>query len=278
MHLVRNCVDHGVEAPDERRHLGKSERGRVRLAARSEESHIVIVVEDDGAGIDAQKMRAAAVKKGLLDAEAARSLSDQEAIELIFLPGFSTSTVVSGVSGRGVGMDVVRTNTERLNGSVSVQTAVGQGTRFELKLPLTLAIFPALMVEITGSAYAIPLITVVEALHVRAKDIQTIRGREAIVTRGQVLPILRLDEFFRHNGHEATASRYVVEVRWGGTTVGLAVHRLLGRQEVVIKPLGRLIGEVPGISGGTIMGDGRVALIMDIPSLVKTAKRERQTA
>ena len=278
MHLVRNCVDHGVEAPDERRHLGKSERGRVRLAARSEESHIVIVVEDDGAGIDAQKMRAAAVKKGVLDAEAARSLSDQEAIELIFLPGFSTSTVVSGVSGRGVGMDVVRTNTERLNGSVSVQTTVGQGTCFEMKLPLTLAIFPALMVEITGSAYAIPLITVVEALHVRDKDIQTIRGREAIVTRGQVLPILRLDEFFRHNGHEAAASRYVVEVRWGGTTVGLAVHRLLGRQEVVIKPLGRLIGEVPGISGGTIMGDGRVALIMDIPSLVKTAKRERQTA
>ena len=278
MHLVRNCVDHGVEAPDERLRLGKPPRGRLRLAARSEESHIVIVVEDDGAGIDAQKMRDAAVKKGLLDAEAVRQMSDQEAIELIFLPGFSTAKVVSGVSGRGVGMDVVRTNIERLNGSVSVQTTVGGGTCFELKLPLTLAIFPALMVEICGSAYAIPLTTVVEALHIRAQDIQTIRGREAVVTRGQVLPILRLDEFFHYNGHDAATSCYVVEVRWGDTTVGLAVHRLLGRQEVVIKPLGRMIGEVPGISGGTIMGDGRVALIMDIPSLVKTVKRERQAA
>ncbi len=278
LHLVRNCVDHGVETPAERLKRGKPARGRLHLAARSEESHIIIVVEDDGGGIDPQHMRTKAVEKGLMDQEAARSLSDQEAVELIFRAGFSTAEKVSDVSGRGVGMDVVRTNIERLGGSVSVQTQVGQGTRFELKLPLTLAIFPALMVEVGGNAYAVPLTTVVEALHIRAQDIQTIRGHETIVTRGRVLPILCLDEFFGFEGTTRGDSRYVVEVRWGDATIGLAVHRLLGRQEVVIKPLGRMIGEVAGISGGTIMGDGRVALIMDIPSLVKAARRERQAA
>jgi len=278
MHLVRNCVDHGIEAPEERLRAGKPERGTLRLAARSEENHIIILVEDDGAGIDPERMRETAVRKGLLDADAARQLSDAEAIELIFRPGFSTAKVVSGVSGRGVGMDVVRTNIERLNGSVSVHTKVGEGTRFELKLPLTLAIFPALMVEVFDSVYAIPLSAVEEAMHIRAEDIRTVRGRETIISRGKVLPILCLDEFFAYAGAERGATRYVVEVRWGETTVGLAVHRLLGRQEVVIKPLGRMIGEVPGISGGTIMGDGRVALIMDVPSLVKVARQERRSA
>jgi len=159
-----------------------------------------------------------------------------------------------------------------------VHTEVGKGTRFELKLPLTLAIFPALMVEVSGNAYAIPLTSVVEASHVRSEDIHSVRGRETIITRGRVLPILRLDEFYRRNGHHGSGSQYVVEVRWVDTTLGLGVQRLLGRQEVVIKPLGRMIGEVPGISGGTIMGDGRVALVMDMPSLVKTARRERSGA
>jgi len=278
LHLVRNAVDHGVEPPEERARLGKPERGTVRLAARSEENHIIVVVEDDGAGMDPQVMREVAVKKGLLDRESALQLSDQAALELIFLPGFSTAKTVSDVSGRGVGMDVVRTNIERLNGSVSVQSQPGQGTRFELKLPLTLAIFPALMVEVNGSVYALPLTSVVEALKVEPDRIHTIRGREAMVTRGRVLPIVRLGQFFWGDDQDGSDElAYVVEVRWSDTTVGLGVQKLLGRQEVVIKPLGRMIGEVEGISGGTIMGDGRVALIVDIASLVRTAMRERAT-
>ncbi len=277
LHLVRNAIDHGLEPPEERRLLGKPEKGLLRLAARSEESHIIIEVQDDGRGMDPHALRQAAVERGFLDAQAAAQLGDQEALELIFAPGFSTARKVSGVSGRGVGMDVVRTNIERLGGSVSIRTELGKGTTFELKLPLTLAIFPALTVEVLGSVYAIPLSAVVEALQVRTADIKTIRGREAIVTRGRVLPVVSLARFFYGQQPEDNGSCYVVEVRWGGTNLGLAVQRLLGRQEVVIKPLGRMVGEVPGISGGTIMGDGRVALIMDVASLVRALRRERQS-
>jgi two-component system chemotaxis sensor kinase CheA len=269
MHLVRNCVDHGIEPPEARRRAGKPEKGRLRLAGRSEESHIIVTVEDDGAGIDPDALRKAAVQRGVLDYQTAQGLSDQEAVELIFRAGFSTARQVSDISGRGVGMDVVQAHIQRLNGSVTVQSNLGQGTRFELKLPLTLAIFPALMVEVGGSAYAIPLTSVVEALQVPDERLLRVQGRETIISRGRVLPVLSLERFFGCAQNGSDGLHRIVEVRWGDTSVGLAVSRLLGRQEVVIKPLGRMVGEVPGIAGGTIMGDGRVALILDMGSLIR---------
>jgi two-component system chemotaxis sensor kinase CheA len=272
LHLLRNAVDHGVEPPAERRAAGKSPEATVRLAARHEENHIVIEVADDGRGIDPRRVRESAVRKGLLSPEAAARLSDEEAINLIFAPGFSTAERVTDVSGRGVGMDVVRTNIEKIGGSVRVQTQVGAGTTFVITLPLTLAIIRALLVRVGEAVFTIPLSSVQETLRVRTDAIRTVHQREVVLIRGQALPLVRLADLFGGRGRSAEPAasdgRYVVVVRSGRTELGLVVDRLIGEQEVVIKSIGGVLGEVDGIAGATILGDGRVSMIVDVPKVV----------
>jgi two-component system chemotaxis sensor kinase CheA len=279
MHLIRNAVDHGIELPEVRKAQGKPEAGKLVLSARHEENQIVITVEDDGRGIDTEKVKASAVEKGMITAEKAAKLSDREAIDLIFSAGVSTAEEITDISGRGVGMDVVRNNIERLNGAVSVSTKLGRGTRFEVRMPLTLAIIPSLLVSLARNTYAIPLVSVVETLRIQRSEIKTVRGRETIQLRGHVLPLLRLGDFFgfARNGH-GRDKLFIVSVRWGDMDVGFVVDRLVGQQEIVIKSLGDLIGDIKGLSGGGILGDGSIALIIDVPSLVKTAIQENNVA
>lgn len=270
VHLLRNSVDHGIEAPEKRAAAGKTDVGRIRLAAMHQENRILIRVEDDGAGIDPAKVKATALKKGILTAEAAERLSDQEAMELIFAPGFSTAEAITDVSGRGVGMDIVRTNIEKLNGSVTVESRPGEGTRFTLELPLTLAIIDALMVGLGDQILAIPLVSVVETLRVWRSEIQWINKRQAIQLRESVLPLIGLDRALGLPSCSTGSDRaFVVAVRVGDNRFGLVVDSLLGELQVVIKSLGRQIGTIAGVTGATILGDGRVALILDVPSLVK---------
>jgi len=282
MHLLRNAIDHGIESPAEREAAGKPRVGTIRLTARHEENRIIITVQDDGRGIDPEKVRRSAVKKGLLTEEAANRLSDDEAIDLIFVPGFSTAERVTEVSGRGVGMDVVRRNLERLNGSVEVDTTPGQGTTFRITLPLTLAIIQALLVEGDEVVFAIPLGSVVEALHLKPGEARRINKKEVIQVRGEVVPLVRLTEVFwgqktvgptsSEAGEEGANDVIpVVMVNVAGRHLGIAVDALLGEQEVVIKGLGSVLGDIPGVAGATILGDGRVALIMDVAGFAKLA-------
>ncbi len=271
IHLLRNAVDHAIEPPEERVAKGKKPQGYVKLSARHEENHIIISVKEDGRGIDPDKIRASAVKKGIITEEVARRLNDQEAINLIFASGLSTAAKVSEVSGRGVGMDVVRNNLEKVNGSVEIVTELGKGTEFIIKLPLTLAIIRALMVSVDSRVYAIPLGSVLETIRLTDGQIKEINKREAIVVRGRVLPLLRVKELFNHqtSGVRESGKTFVVVVNLGGQQMGLVVDSLIGEQEVVIKTLGKFIGDVQGVAGATILGDGSVALIVDVPSLVK---------
>jgi two-component system chemotaxis sensor kinase CheA len=269
IHLLRNAVDHGIEPPEERERAGKPGAGTIRLAASHEENQIVIVVEDDGRGISADGVKESALRKGLIAREQAERLSADEAVNLIFTPGFSTRTEVTDISGRGVGMDIVRANIERLNGSVAVRTAPGRGTRFTIRLPLTLAIIRALLVRVAGETYALPIAAVTETLRVFPDEVEHVRGREAIRLRGDILPLIRLADLFGFPVQEEAASLYVVAVRHGARPAGLVVDGLVGEQEVVIKSLSRALGEVRGVSGATILGDGRVALIVDVPSLLQ---------
>ncbi|MFZ5813763.1 MAG: chemotaxis protein CheW [Bacillota bacterium] len=277
MHLLRNAIDHGVEAPMDRLKAGKPSKGKVTLEAFHEENHIIISVRDDGRGIDPAKIRASAVKKGLISEEAARRLPDSEAIGLIWSPGFSTADKVSDISGRGVGLDVVHKNIEKLNGSVEIRSEVGKGTEFRVKLPLTLAIIRALQVELLETTYCIPLGSVVETDRIPTSEIKTVRQREVIVKRGEVIPLLRLIDAFgleRPEGHAEPEEVFVVIVAVMGKQVGIVVDNLIGEGDVVIKPLGKFIGDIPGISGATILGDGDVAIILDISSLVNSVQAE----
>jgi len=277
MHLLRNSVDHGVEPPMDRLKVGKLAKGTVTLEALREENRIVISVRDDGRGIDPQRIRASAVKKGLLSEDAARRLSDNEAINLIWAPGFSTAEKVSDISGRGVGLDVVHKNIEKLNGSVEIRTEVGKGTEFRVKLPLTLAIIRALQVEVLDTTYCIELSSVVETDRIPTSEIKTVRQREVIVKRGEVIPLLRLVDAFgqqRPADFVEPEEVFVVIVAVMGKQIGLVVDNLIGEGDVVIKPLGKFIGDIPGISGATIMGNGDVAIILDISSLVNTVQTE----
>jgi two-component system chemotaxis sensor kinase CheA len=271
VHLLRNALDHGIEAPSARVACGKPETARVRLAAEHVENSIVILVQDDGAGIDAERIRQRAIERGMITAEAAARLSESESVNLIFAPGFSTASEISDISGRGVGMDIVRTNVERLGGSVEVHTVLGQGTTFVLRLPLTLAIVQALLVRVAGGVHALPLSAVTETLRVPARDIQRLHRQEAILLRGRVLPLVRLDAVFGAGDgtRPADQNALVVAVRVGDRQIGLIVDALLGEQEVVIKTLGPVIGLVPGISSAAILGDGTVALIVDVVSLIQ---------
>ncbi len=276
VHLLRNCVDHGIEPPEKRAAAGKPEVGQIRLSAMHRENRILIRVQDDGAGIDPAKVKATAIKRGVLTAEAAERLSDQEAVELVFAPGFSTAEKVTDVSGRGVGMDIVRTNIEKLNGSVSIDTHAGKGTTFTLELPLTLAIIDALMVGVGDQILAIPLVSVMETLRVWRSEIQWVNKRQCIQLRETVLPLIALEKALALPSSQGAADRvFVVAVRVGDNRFGLVVDSLLGELQVVIKSLGRQVGTIAGVTGATILGDGRVALILDVPSLVKCVIEEQ---
>lgn len=277
MHLLRNAVDHGVESPEVRQSAGKPAKGTVILEAFHEENHILISVRDDGWGIDPDKIRASAVKKGLLSEDAARRMPDQEVINLIWSPGFSTAEKVSDISGRGVGLDVVHKNIEKLNGSVEIRSEIGKGTDFRVKLPLTLAIIRSLQVQVLDTTYCIPLSSVVETDRIAVSEIQTVRQQEVIVKRGEVIPLLRLVDAFeleRPEGVEEPKDLFIVIVSVLGKQIGLIVDNLIGEGEVVIKPLGKFVGDIPGLSGATIMGDGDVAIILDISSLINAVKAE----
>lgn len=271
IHLVRNSVDHGIETPDERRAAGKSATGTVLLTARHEEGRIIVTVEDDGRGINVDAVKASAVRKGRMTEAEAAALSHDEAINLIFESGLSTARNVSNISGRGVGMDIVRSNIERLNGSIAIDTKVGVGTVFSVSLPLTLAIVPALLVKVADNTMAVPLPSVVEALRVPQEQIKKVNGRPVMRLRERVLPIVYLGEVLAFNGgkRKTRAQEYVVAVRWGKLEMGLAVDRLIGEQELVIKTISPLIGDTPGTAGAAILGDGRVALIADVPGLFR---------
>lgn len=269
IHLLRNAIDHGLETPEERLKAGKPRHGTVKLRASHQENQIVITVEDDGRGIDTAVLKRRAVDKGLLSLETAARLSEREALGIIFLPGFSTATAVSDVSGRGVGMDIVRAHIERINGTVDIETNSGRGTRFTIKLPLTLAINRSLLVYMGDQVLAFPLANVVEIINVERSQVQRVQQREVVLARGQVLPLFRLDRVLGlGTGEVATEKFPVVVVGISERRLGFIVDTLIGEQEIVIKSLGDYIGQVPGLAGATIMGDGRVALILDIRGLV----------
>ncbi|MEW6423880.1 MAG: chemotaxis protein CheA [Bacillota bacterium] len=277
IHLLRNSVDHGIEPPEERMRLGKPRTGKILLKAAYVEGQIEITLSDDGRGMDPAVMRRKAVEKGLLSAEAAARLTDKEALDLIFTPGFSTSADVSDISGRGVGMDIVRNQIEQINGSVEYDSTPGAGTTFTIKLPLTLAIIRALMVALGGQVYAFPLTNVVETLALKPGEIRRVRHNEVIVVRGHVLPLIRLAHFFNQESNPGERV-FVVVLGSGDKKVGVVVDRLIGEQEIVIKSLGSYLGQVSGLSGATILGDGSVALIVDARSIVKEGGVEEAAA
>lgn len=278
IHLLRNAIDHGVETPDDRAAAGKPRTGRVHLSASHEENYIVIRVRDDGRGIDPSAIGAAAVRKGVLTQELADRLTVAEACDLIFSPGFSTAAEVTDVSGRGVGMDIVKTNIERLNGSLEVRSEPGNGAEFIVKLPLTLAIIQALLVKIGEETYAIPIAAVTETLRLDASSTSWVLGRESIQLRGTILPLLELRRAYDCTDGEREASPFVVAVKLGERQLGFVVDELVGEREIVIKSLGRALGEIQGISGATILGNGRVALIVDVQSLVRNYGADRVAA
>lgn len=270
IHLIRNAVDHGIESPQVRRAAGKPARGTVTLTARHEQNHIILTVEDDGAGIDGARIRETAVRKGIISEADAAKISDEKAVDLIFLSGFSTNDKATEISGRGVGMDIVRNNIQHINGSIQVDTQLGAGSKFQIILPLTLAIVPTLLVQVGQICFAVPLVMVLETLRLRRSDIDYILGKPVITLREQVLPLVNLRETFELDGSaNGTEFYYVVVVRSGKDQAGLVVDRLVGEEEVVVKSLGALVKKTPGIASAAILGDGQVALIMDIPGLFK---------
>jgi two-component system chemotaxis sensor kinase CheA len=266
VHMIRNAVDHGIETPAERVARGKTPTGTILLSATQESNHVLITIMDDGSGIDAGIVRSKAVSRGLLRGD--ESLSERDLVQLVFAQGFSTADRVSDLSGRGVGLDVVLKSIERLNGLVEVETVPGVGTKFIIQLPLTLAIISALLVEVAGHTYAIPLGSVVESLKLRPAEVHHISGREALRIRERIVPLVRLAELFGLAAPEQEGARYVVILGRGDKRVGLVVDHLKGQQEVVIKALDPSIaGAGLGLAGATIMGDGRVVLILDVTAL-----------
>ena len=274
VHLVRNAVDHGVETPEEREKAGKARAGRVVLSAEQEGDHILLSITDDGKGMDADVLRAKAVEKGLLDKDAADRLNEFECYNLIFAPGFSTKTEISDVSGRGVGMDVVKTKISQLNGTVNVFSQKGQGSKIIIKVPLTLAIMPTLMVMLENQAFAFPLVNVNEIFHLDLSRTNVVDGQEVVIVRDKALPLFYLKRWLVPQAfHEGQREGHVVILTVGSQRIGFVVDQLVGQEEVVIKPLGKMLQGTPGMSGATITGDGRIALILDVPSMLKRYAR-----
>lgn len=271
VHMIRNSCDHGIESPKERLSLGKPETGTIILDAEQEGNNIVLKISDDGKGMDPEKLKSKAVEKGVITQEQSYQMSAREAFQLIFAPGFSTAAVVSAVSGRGVGMDVVKTNIHKLKGIIDIESEAGVGTTFVIKLPLTLAIIQGLLVKVQNETYAIPLSSVVEVVSLEQNQVNTINSQEVIRVRSEVLPIIRLDKVLQTSSIKDTLDkRYVVNVGLGMQRVGFVVDELLGQQEIVIKSLGEYLGSVRGIAGSTIMGDGRVIMIVDVAQLLES--------
>ncbi|PTX99098.1 chemotaxis protein CheA [Opitutus sp. ER46] len=270
VHLIRNSIDHGIGTPGEREALGRPRRGTVRLTARHEGSHVVVTVQDDGRGLDPALIRAKAVEKGLIGADA--NLSEAEIFNLIFLPGFSTANKVTAVSGRGVGMDVVRKQIDALRGGIQLSSTKGEGTTIALSLPLTLAIIEGLLVTVADDPFIIPMSVVSENVELRREDRARNNGRNLVSVRGELIPYLHLRELFGLPGEEPAIEKIVI-VRFGRDRVGLVVDRVLGSHQTVIQSLGRMFRKISVVSGGTIMGDGRVALILDLAGLVACAQQ-----
>ena len=268
VHLVRNAVDHGIEMPDCREKAGKSRTGTVTLAAEQEGDHILLTISDDGGGMNADVLRNIAVEKGVMEADAAARLSDQECFQLIFAPGFSTKAEISDISGRGVGMDVVKTRIVQLNGSVDINSELGVGSTLQIKVPLTLAIMPTLMVLLKEQIFALPLVNVNEIFHLNLRHTNVIDGQRVIMVREKALPLFYLADWLV-GGSDHTDEGHVVVVSVGSQKVGFVVDQLIGQEEVVIKPLGKMLIGTGGLAGATIRGDGKIALILDVPSLMK---------
>ena len=269
MHLLRNSLDHGVESPDAREAKGKPRVGEVGLIARHEGNNVVIMITDDGAGIDANKIRRKAVEKGMITQDEADRLDDADAVRLIFLPGFSTAEQITDISGRGVGMDVVRSKIEALSGHVDVETHIDEGSVFKIKLPLTLAIIQAMLVRVQEEMYAIPLTSIDSTVNIEPTDIQTIQNKEVIVLRGEIIPIVRMEEALQVPHVKDSEELFVVVVHAGEAKAGIVVDNLIGQQEIVIKTLGNLFAGLKLFGGATVLGDGRVALILDVATMIQ---------
>lgn len=271
VHLVRNAVDHGIEMPDMRTAAGKASAGHLVLEAEQQGDHILVTIEDDGKGMDPDMMRAKAVEKGLMDQAAANRLSSAESFELIFQPGFSTKEQVSDISGRGVGMDVVKTRIAELNGTIDIDSELGRGTIIRICLPLTLAIVPTLMVKVGNRPFAIPLSSIDEILDLNLNDTKQVDNREVVLVHDKALPLVRLGRwlFAGESVNTRNGMGHVVVVHIGSKRFGYVVDELIGQEEVVIKPLGPGLRQVPGYAGATITGDGHLALILDLPGIMR---------
>jgi len=271
VHLVRNAVDHGVELPEEREAAGKPREGKVVLTASQQGDHIQLIIEDDGRGMNADMLRQKVIEKGLMDEDSASRLDDKSCFNLIFLPGFSTKAEISDVSGRGVGMDVVKTRIVQMNGTVEVDSVEGQGSSIIIKVPLTLAILPTLMVKLEDQPFALPLVSVVEILDLDLERTNVVDGQLVVLVRDRALPLFYLGDWLLQGNStsERKRSGHVVIVSVGGQQIGFVVDHLIGQEEVVIKALGAKLNGLEGLAGATITGDGNIALILDVPSLMK---------
>ena len=272
IHLVRNAIDHGIEPPEERKAKGKPETGTIILSALQEGDRIIVSIEDDGRGIDPQKIKKKAIQKGLIRPDQAEQMSDKEAYELIFMPGFSTVEEVSDLSGRGVGMDVVANVINSLRGAIEVESALGVGTKITMKLPLTVAIIRTLMVGVNNRIFAIPLFSVVEIIKYRAQDIKDVGVYKSLMLRDEVYLFFHLNELFDIKSDNE--NRFVIIINIGEKNIAIAVDNLYGEEEIVIKPLGEMLKDVEGIAGATITGDGKVVLILDIKSLINDKRND----
>ncbi|MCD8212612.1 MAG: response regulator [Campylobacter sp.] len=273
VHIIRNSCDHGIENPETRKAAGKNEKGIVQLKAYNEGNHIVVEIVDDGKGLDADMLKIKSIEKGIITEREADTMSDKEAFSLIFKPGFSTAAKVTNVSGRGVGMDVVKTNIEKLNGIIDIESEVGKGTVMKLKIPLTLAIIQSLLVGTQEEFYAIPLASVLETVRVPIDDIYTIDGKNVLRLRDEVLSLVRLSDVFGVNKvFDGGDQTYVVIIGVAEAKLGIIVDTLVGQEEIVIKSMGDYLQNIPGIAGATIRGDGRVTLIIDVGAMMEMAK------
>lgn len=276
VHLVRNSCDHGVELPEVRIAAGKPAKGTITLSASQEGDHILLSITDDGAGMDPEKLKQIAISRGVLDPDAATRMSDSEAFNLIFAPGFSTKQQISDISGRGVGMDVVKTSITQLNGTIAIHSEKGVGSRIEIKVPLTLAILPTLMVQVGKQTFALPLTSVSEIFYLDLGMSKMVDGQLTIIVRDKAIPLFFLQEWLIRGGRgQRTESGHVVIVQVGTQQIGFVVDNLIGQEEVVIKPLDKLLHGTPGMAGATITSDGGIALILDIPGLLKNYARRK---
>jgi two-component system chemotaxis sensor kinase CheA len=280
VHLLRNAMDHGIEFPEDRIKSGKSAEGHIQLSAQHEGDKVVISIRDDGRGIDAEQIKTIAIKKGVISESEAAVLTTKEITNLIFHPGFSTTDKVTDISGRGVGMDVVKKNVDKLRGAIEIKSEPGQYTEFKIILPLTLAIIQALLVKVGEEAYCIPITSVIETERTWASEIETIENTEVIRLRDKVIPLLRLSEIFHIEEKEKDENQkfYAVIVTDGVKEAGIVVDSLIGESSIVIKPFEEASMETDGISGATILGDGRVSLILDVSTLIQYALERKRMA